>query len=126
MKTSALLRLAFGLLFLLASPLAQAQTTPAPAPAQPGYWNVEINRATRDYTLVRFYDGQDRLVYEERLDGLCLDLSRATRRCRCTKRQLDAALQAALRDPATPGQPADRLARLFGADRRVLRAYAAR
>ena len=112
------------LFVVLLSPLARAQSRPA-APASPGYWNVETNLTTRDCTIVRFYNGQDRLVYEERLPRLCLDLSGHSRLCRRTGRQLNAALQQVLRAPAAGPAP-DRLARQFGQNRRVQRVYAAR
>ena len=52
MKTPFCLRSACGLLLLLGSLAGHAQGPP-PA-ALPGYWNLEINRTTRDYTIVRF------------------------------------------------------------------------
>ena len=99
MKTPLCIRLACGLVFLLGSLASHAQQL-AP-PTQPGYWNLEINRTTRDYTIVRFYDGQDQLVFETRLDGLCLDLAQgsAQRRQR-TAASLSLALQTVLLDPA--------------------------
>lgn len=129
-RSAVLAGLLFASLAHAQAPAVSAQPTaaqPAAATAQPGYWNLETNGTTRDYTHVRFYDGHDRLVYEERLAGLCLDLSRSTRRgSRRLKQQLAEELQAVLRDPAAAGQTPDRLARQFGADRRVLRAYAVR
>jgi hypothetical protein len=41
---------------------------------------VETNDRTRDHTLVKFYDPADQLVYEERLDGVHLDVSRRKNR----------------------------------------------
>ena len=122
MKKSATLRLSALLVFLFVSTLAQAQTTPA----APGYWNIETNLTTRDYTIVRFYNGQDQLVYEENLPNLCLDFSRRAGQCRRTKSQLDATLQQVLRDPAAASQSASLLAVQFGQNRRVQRLYAAR
>ncbi len=112
-------RWAFGLLLgSLAGP-ARAQ---APA-ARPGYWNVETSLTTRDYTLVRFYDGHDRLVYEERRAGLCLDLACPGRR---TARQLNQALAGVLRDPAAAAKAPGLLARQLGQDRRLQPLYATR
>jgi len=124
MKTSLLIRLAFGLGCLFVSFLGRAQARAA-APDLPGYWNLEINLTTRDYTIVRFYNGQNQLVYEERLPGLCLDMSKRSGICRRTSRQLTAALQQVLRD-AAGRESATLLAQQFAANRRVQRAYAAR
>jgi hypothetical protein len=120
MKTSLIFRLG---LFLLFSSLAHAQSQPV---AQPGYWNVETNHATRDYTIVRFYNGQDQLVYEERLSGLNLDLRKGNRCCRRTSQQLNLVLATVLRDPATARRDAGLLAQAFGQDRRVQCVYAVR
>ena len=122
MKNSAILRLSILLVCLFLTTLAQAQTAPA---ALPGYWNIETNLTTRDYTIVRFYNGQDQLVYEERLDNLCLDLSHRTGLCRRTKKELDATMQQVLRAPAA-NQLTGLLAAQFGLNRRVQRVYAAR
>ncbi|MDB5235754.1 MAG: hypothetical protein JWR44_2747 [Hymenobacter sp.] len=123
MKNSSLLRLGALVFFLFLTSLAHAQTQPA---ALPGYWNVETNLTTRDYTLVRFYNGQDQLVYEENLPNLCLDLSRRRGQCRRTKSQLDATLQQVLRTPADASSSSTLLATQFGQDRRVQRVYATR
>lgn len=73
MKTRRFLHLAFWLLLLLAARAGRAQ---APTPADlPGYWNLETNLTTHDYTIVRFYDGHDQLVYEARLPELYLNLA---------------------------------------------------
>ncbi|MDB5264016.1 MAG: hypothetical protein JWQ14_3299 [Adhaeribacter sp.] len=40
------------------------------------YWVVETNLKQRDYTLVRFYNQNNELLYEERLTGKYLDISR--------------------------------------------------
>ena len=123
MKTPSCLRLACGLLLLLGSLASHAQQLSHPT--QPGYWNLEINRTTRDYTIVRFYDGQDRLVHEERLAGLCLDLARPGRRSRRTADQLNQALARVLRDPAAALAPA-MLAQQLGQNRRLQHLYASR
>jgi hypothetical protein len=120
MKNRTLLCLVFLLSFPGFAPLAQAQT-----PALSGYWNTETNLTTRDYTIVRFYNGQDQLVYEELLPNFCLDLSRRPRICRRTKSQLDQTLQLVLSDPTLAQKPT-LLATQFGQDRRVQRVYAVR
>ncbi|WP_210516076.1 hypothetical protein [Hymenobacter terricola] len=123
MKNSLIFRLGLVLLFVSISPLAHAQTLPvSTAPA--GYWNVETNLTTHNYSIVRFYNGQDQLVYEERLDNLCLDMARRGP-CRRATRQLNLALQQVLRDPAT-GQSNAVLAQQFGQHRHMQRLYAAR
>ena len=124
MKTLVIFRLSLVLLFCAFSVLVHAQQ-PA-APAQPGYWNVETNLATRDYTIVRFYNGQDQLVYEERLNDLSLDLRKGNRFCRRTAQQLNGTLKTVLRDPAAARRDAGLLAQQFGQDRRVQRLYAVR
>lgn len=123
MKNAPIPRLIALFVCLLFTALAHAQTPPAAV--LPGYWNVETNLTTRDYTVVRFYNGQDQLVYEERLDNLCLDLSRHPRQRRRIKSQLGIALQQVLRDPAS-AQPATLLAQQLGEGRRVPRVYVAR
>ncbi|MET4075490.1 hypothetical protein [Hymenobacter sp. UYCo722] len=123
MKTTLFLRLAGGLLLLFGSLAGHAQGPP-PA-ALPGYWNLEINRTTRDYTIVRFYGGQDRLVHEERLASLCLDLARPGRRSRRTTHQLNQALARVLHGPAAALAPTV-LAQQLGQDRRLQHLYATR
>jgi hypothetical protein len=70
MKTPSLKLIFSALLLAYALTPAPAQTTP------PGYWVVETNDRTRDHTMVQFYDLTDQLVYEERLEGVHLDVSR--------------------------------------------------
>ncbi|HEX8429151.1 hypothetical protein [Hymenobacter sp.] len=124
MKSSLLFRLLTFSLFLLISSPTWAQTPPA-APTLPGYWNLETNLTTRNYTIVRFYNHQDQLVYEEQLDNLCLDLGKGNGRCRRTTRQLNTALQRVLRNPSTTTE-ATLLAAELGGNRRVQRLYAVR
>lgn len=52
---------------------------------QEGYWVVETNLRTRDYTLIRFYTDQHQLLYEERLAGYSLDISKAKNKRRLNK-----------------------------------------
>ena len=122
MKTSIFPRLLLAVSLLAFAAHASAQTS---APAVAGYWNLETNLTTRDYSIVRFYNSQDQLVYEERLEGLCVDLSRGTGLCRRTKRQLNVALQHVLQDPATP-RATTLIAGQIGRHPRAQRTYAMR
>ncbi|WP_223648560.1 hypothetical protein [Hymenobacter psoromatis] len=125
MKTCFFFRLAVWALLFLTAQAGHAQA--APASDLPGYWNLEINRTTHDYTIVRFYDGHDQLVYEERLPRLCLDLGKGSRRCRQrTGRQLSQALQLALHDPTHAAQATAWLTQQLGHDHRETRLYAVR
>ena len=121
MKATAILRLSLVLVFCSLATLAQAQTQAA---AQPGYWNLETNLTTRDYTTVRFYNGQDQLVYQETIPNLCLDLSRRSGRSRRTSQQLTVALQQVLRDPAAG--TGTLLAAQLGQGRKAPHTYATR
>ena len=40
------------------------------------YWVVETNVHQRNYSIVRFYNAADELIYEERLDGMYLDIKK--------------------------------------------------
>ncbi|WP_277235522.1 hypothetical protein [Hymenobacter sp. YC55] len=97
---------------------AQEHTTNS---SLPGYWNIETNSKTRDYTIVRFYNNQDQLVYEERLNDVYLDLRKGRR----ASRELTSALQHVLRE-----QPIDTsgtiLAQHFTAKRRFQRSFSVR
>ena len=123
MKTTLIFRLAVGLLCFITSSGSFAQA--GAAPALPGYWNVETNLTTRDYTIVRFYNQQDQLVYQERLDNHCLDVTKNTSKCRRTSRKLTATLQLVLREPSTYASNT-LLAQQFDSKRRSQRAYAVR
>ncbi|UOQ69728.1 hypothetical protein [Hymenobacter volaticus] len=119
MRPALCLFFAFSLLLLVTTQSwAQARTTES---SLPGYWNIETNSKTRDYTIVRFYNNQDQLVYEERLNDVCLDLSKGRR----TSRQLARALQRVLRERAvyTSGTL---LAQQLAAKPRFQRAFAVR
>lgn len=41
-----------------------------------GYWVVETNQKTKDYSIVKFYDTAGLLVYEERLEGVHLNIAK--------------------------------------------------
>lgn len=124
MKNFAVLRLTSLFVMLLLASQAPAQTAPAATSAAlPGYWNTETNLTTHDHTIVRFYNGQDQLVYEETLPN-CLNLARRGPRQRATAR-LNLALQQVLADPAA-AQGTALLAQQFGRGQRVPNAIAAR
>jgi hypothetical protein len=121
MKTSMFVRL-----LLLAGGIAwasEAAAQPTSAPARGGYWNTETNLTTRDYTIVRFYNDQNQLVYEERLATMCLDLSASRPACRRLKRQLDLALQQVLSQPSLATQHPALLAQQLSTSRRLQRVY---
>lgn len=118
------MRLAFFLFLVLLVLCVSTQSWAqqhATKPSLPGYWNIETNSKTRDYTIVRFYNNQDQLVYEERLNDVYLDLRKGRR----ASRELTSALQHVLRE-----QPGDttgaKLAQQFAAKRRLQRAFSVR
>lgn len=121
MKTIFFSRLLLALCLLFVSAGAQAQ---APAKALPGYWNIETNLSTRDYSIVRFYNGQDELVYEERLQNFCLDMRRNCPGSRRISRQLSVALQQVLSQP-NAARNNDLLTQQLDQNRRIKRLYAA-
>ncbi|OUJ71428.1 hypothetical protein [Hymenobacter crusticola] len=95
MKTFATSVLSLLLLALCVSTQATAQAQP-PTATLPGYWNVEANRCTQKYAIVRFYNGQHELVHETRLANQHLVLNRRRMGSR-TVQQLNVALQEVLR-----------------------------
>ncbi|QCR23379.1 hypothetical protein [Pontibacter sp. SGAir0037] len=60
----------FGLSLSSTAALAQA-----PGPKQ-GYWNVEAVPGKQKFSVVRFYNPQNQLVYEEKMEGIFLDMTR--------------------------------------------------
>ncbi|TGE24783.1 hypothetical protein E5K00_06145 [Hymenobacter aquaticus] len=86
-----------------------------------GYWTIETDPAHRDYSVVRFYTPEHEKIYEERLDGLCLDPSRGTTACRRTARMLSASIVNVRRERA-----ASMVANGLGMYRKVPRTYALR
>ncbi|KAA9339539.1 hypothetical protein F0P96_02670 [Hymenobacter busanensis] len=101
-----------------------ASAATAQAPAR-GYWNLETNLTTRDFTVVRFYNDEHQLLREERLDNLCLDLSRGTPLCRRTAQLLNGTLAQVLLDPNS-SESTSMLAVQLGQNRRIQRVYAVR
>lgn len=77
MKTSLLSRLSLlGLALAFSTTLASAQTTlysEAPIVAKSGYWTLETNPKQQDYTIIRFHNDDHSVLYEERLNGVCLN-----------------------------------------------------
>jgi hypothetical protein len=45
-------------------------------PLNQNYWVVETNLKQRNYTIVRFYNSQHTLIYEEKLTNLYLNIRR--------------------------------------------------
>jgi hypothetical protein len=43
-------------------------------PSDNGYWVVETNAKTKNFTVLKFYNQAGQLVYEERLEGVYLDI----------------------------------------------------
>lgn len=39
-------------------------------------WVTETNVNERPYTIVKFFDGEEKLIYEERIEGIRLDITR--------------------------------------------------
>ena len=48
----------------------------APLVPKGGFWIIESNMKTKDYTIVRFYTNADVLTYEEKLEGVYLNIRR--------------------------------------------------
>ena len=119
MKKDVFARLVLAGALLCAADAAAQQ--PAPPASQGGYWNLETNLTTRAYTLVRFYNDHDQLVYQERLDNLCLDLSAARPLRRRLQQHLDLALQQVLSEPSLATQPM--VAQQLSTSRRLQRVY---
>ena len=88
---------------LLLSPCLSTQATAQAQPTTamlPGYWNVEANRCTQKYAIVRFYNDRHELVHETRLANQHLALNRLRMGAR-TVQQLNVALQEVLRNDQT-------------------------
>lgn len=58
-----------------------------------GYWVIESNIHTKDYTIVRFYNDANEQIYEEKLNGVVLNLKRKK-----TTQQLNNALDKAIQN----------------------------
>jgi hypothetical protein len=62
-------------LLLLASVGLQAQSKKSPV-----YWVVETNINQKNFSIVRLYDHENKLVHEVRMDGVYFDVARARHR----------------------------------------------
>ncbi|WP_375435193.1 hypothetical protein [uncultured Hymenobacter sp.] len=126
MKTSLLSRLSLVcLLLILSATMAMAQQvvyTESPVIATSGYWNLITDQSNRDHTVVRFYNDQHELLYEERLEGLCLDPCKSRAAHRRVARMLGATLQQVQRMQSNSMVST----KLIALNRHTLRAYAAR
>jgi hypothetical protein len=63
------------LLCCVGTSLQAKAATPYTTP-DTGYWVVESNTASKDFTVIRFYDSQHRLMYEEKLEGVYLNIKK--------------------------------------------------
>lgn len=97
MKTSLISRISAAcVLVVLSATMAMAQATvysEAPIVAKSGYWNLVTDKSTPTYTLVRFYNDAHELLYEERLEGVCLDPCKSLASHRRIARMLGTTLQ---------------------------------
>jgi len=88
---------------LLATVVVAATLSATPVMAQQSdpYWVVETNAKTKDYTIVRFYNGygSSEPFYEERLAGVHLNFRRKK-----VQQQLNQAMQKALQNQAVTQQ----------------------
>jgi len=91
MKTL-ILKTAFVFTLLIAG-LSQSGLAQALTPAK-NYWVVETNLKQRDYSIVRFYNAADELIYEEKLEGVYLNIARAKH-----VKRLNLALQRVTEEP---------------------------
>ncbi|RNI29167.1 hypothetical protein [Rufibacter latericius] len=83
--------LVVGLFTFLPSPKVSAQ-----APASSWYWVVESNTRQKKSSIVRFYNKEHQLVYEESVTGRKLDIKKPK-----TRKLLDNALQQVMVTPPT-------------------------
>jgi hypothetical protein len=73
MKTKVITTSVLALAFMLASfTVSLAQHLPANA----GFWVIETNITQRNYSIVRFYDAANALIYEENIPGIYLDATK--------------------------------------------------
>ena len=76
MKTKLLTTPVLALIFLLCCSTISTASTAQQLPAHAGYWVIETNVAQRNYSIVRFYDATDALIYEENIPGLYLNATK--------------------------------------------------
>lgn len=46
----------------------------------PAYWVVETNLRQKNFSIVRLYDNQNRLVHQVKMDGIYFDVTKAKHR----------------------------------------------
>jgi hypothetical protein len=63
------------LLALLSTILSDSSLAQA-LPSAKNYWVVETNLKERNFSIVRFYNAANELIYEEKLNGVYLNISR--------------------------------------------------
>jgi hypothetical protein len=126
MKTSLLSRLSVACLFVVASVTgAMAQKvvySEQPVVATSGYWTLETDKSVGDYTVVSFFNDQHELLYQERLNGVCLNPCKTPSSHRRMARMLGTTLQQVQRLQANSMVST----RLMASNRVVQRAYATR
>lgn len=64
------------LVFTLGCNALQAKAATPYTTSDTGYWVVESNILSKDFTVIKFYDSQHRLMYEEKLEGVYLDIKK--------------------------------------------------
>ncbi|RYC67873.1 MULTISPECIES: hypothetical protein [Spirosoma] len=74
------------------------------APAEPSgiFWMTETNRKPSPYTIVRFYDETNQLIYEEKLPGRCLNIYRKRVVRQLNRARVDIGRQWALKQQIRP------------------------
>lgn len=126
MKTSLISRLSLVCLMLMLSvTMAMAQKvvySEAPMIAKSGYWSLVTDQNDRSHTVVQFYNDQHELLYEERLDGLCLEPCKS----RASHRRLAKMLGATLQQVQRMQSNSMVSTKLVALNRHTLREYATR
>ncbi|MDO1447738.1 hypothetical protein Q0590_15815 [Rhodocytophaga aerolata] len=70
---------ATSLFFLLILHIQAVAESPAFSP-DGGYWVVETNVQTKDFTIIKFYDARHHLLYEEKIEGRFVDIHKPKHR----------------------------------------------
>ncbi|UOQ68015.1 hypothetical protein [Hymenobacter volaticus] len=126
MKTSLISRLSLVcLMLMLSATMAMAQKvvySEAPMVAKSGYWSLVTDQSDRSHTVVQFYNDQHELLYEERLDGLCLNPCKSRAAHRRVAKMLGATLQQVQRMQSNSMVST----KLVALNRHTLREYATR
>ena len=90
--------------------------------AKSGYWSLVTDQNDRSHTVVQFYNDQHELLYEERLDGLCLEPCKS----RASHRRLAKMLGATLQQVQRMQSNSMVSTKLVALNRHTLREYATR